>query len=338
MHELGATHAHAPNDFLPRVHSAITLLCGFHLVERSHSRTQSRPFLGSKTCLNYNDTTMLKMAGWEARFMHKIDSNPRLASRLATILTAFLVFLGIWVIFNGRPMTKRLEKSAEKQRLSSRVHRAELPTRIISTVHAVFVSQGVLRCLYYEGDYLFSDGNGFTKTSETAAFYFCISVAFFIGDLLICCVQFEEYGWSFLGHAIAGYGTFLFVVLSDTAHYWGCLGLSWEISTVFLNVRWWLLEYKHKDSIFFTINTILLVVVFFIIRIGVSWPLSFTYITSCYKLTSLGGGDGSVSNFFFVWTSLVLVVLAGLNGFWFSKMMRGVQRALSKTSLAKKND
>ena len=278
--------------------------------------------------------------GWENGWMNGWD--PSFAPKFATILFSFLTFLLIWVVFNARPNTKRLEKSAAQQKVSFRIHKAELATRLISTVHAAFVGQGVLRVLYFDGQRLRAENNGFTETSDTAALYFCVSVAFFIGDFLICCVQFEDYGYGFLLHAICGLGTYFYVVMSDSAHYWACLGLTWEISTVFLNVRWWLLEYNHKNSLCYKINSVLVVLVFGIIRIFISWPLTFYYVRSSYRLTTLGGGNGSVSTVFFGWTSAVTVALGLLNGFWFSKMLRSIKRAIcggrkkEKTSSTKK--
>ena len=193
--------------------------------------------------------------GWEDSWMN--GWHPSYAPKFATIIVSFLGFMLIWVILNSRPITKRLGKSAVTQKLSFRVHKAELATRVVSTVHAIVVTQGALRVTYFEGWRLLGTNVGFTETSDAAAFYVCISAAFFIGDFIICCVQFEEYGYNFLMHAICGLGTFFYVAMSDSAHFWACLALTWEISTIFLNIRWWLLEYKFKESTCYKINGVI---------------------------------------------------------------------------------
>ncbi len=58
--------------------------------------------------------------------------------------------------------------------------------------------------------------------------------------------MFRAYGALFLLHALASLAALSVCVFGQRFHYYGCMGLLWESSTLFLNARWLLREYGVK--------------------------------------------------------------------------------------------
>ncbi len=138
----------------------------------------------------------------EGRFLAAIP--PEYAGRLAVVLLSFASFVLIWLMFAKRPTSSRSQAEALAEHVSVKTAKTELATRIVSTVHAVVVAQGAVRAVLFD-DSLRHDMGG---TSDALSVYTAVALAYFLGDVLICCVQFESYGYSFLFHAVGGFVCF----------------------------------------------------------------------------------------------------------------------------------
>jgi hypothetical protein len=64
------------------------------------------------------------------------------------------------------------------------------------------------------------------------------------------------------------------------------MGMLWELSTIFLNNRWFLLEYGKKGTTLFVVNGFVLVLVFTVIRVIVGCPYSYIFWSQLSVLAS----------------------------------------------------
>ena len=65
------------------------------------------------------------------------------------------------------------------------------------------------------------EGLNLEWSSKVMVFYTAISVGYFVGDLIICLVQLEDYGVSFLFHATCGFGGLLWSMLTAQGNAYG---------------------------------------------------------------------------------------------------------------------
>ena len=150
---------------------------------------------------------------------------PEYAGRLAVILISFASFVLLWLLFAKRPTSSRSKAEAVAEHVSVKTAKTELATRIVSTVHAVVVAQGAIRAVLYD-ESLRHDMGG---TSDALSVYTAVALAYFLGDMLICCVQFDTYGYSFLFHAVGGFVCFSWACMGHQAHFSAAIGLIWEV-------------------------------------------------------------------------------------------------------------
>lgn len=160
-----------------------------------------------------------------------------------------------------------------------------------------------------------------------------VSAGYFIWDIWVCARYFDIFGVGFLLHG----GAALFGMICTLIPYcqpWTASFLAFEISTPFVNLNWFasrMPEGTFSDS-FVIINGLLLMVVFFFIRIIWGfYAIAQLAIDMTYSLDQI--------NNFIPATLLVLNFgLDVLNVFWFYKMVRIARKKASKRSPDKKTD
>ena len=150
-----------------------------------------------------------------------------------------------------------------------------------------------------------------------ARFYFSISIAYFVGNLIISVVMFRAYGALFLLHAIAALGALAVCVFGQRFHYYGCMGLLWESSTVFLNARWLLREYGIRSRWLAAANSYALAVVFGVTRILFGLPL----LLSLWSDLAAARGAGLLGRVHFAALTALIATLAAVNAVWFRRLL-----------------
>mmetsp|Transcript_38693 Transcript_38693/g.60333 ORF Transcript_38693/g.60333 Transcript_38693/m.60333 type:complete len:310 (-) Transcript_38693:1726-2655(-) len=246
---------------------------------------------------------------------------------LQVMMASFTVFCLIWFGIAKRPTSNRIREkynlknavgdpSNQYDPISGQSHRffkAELATRVLSTLHAVIVCYGAVHSLLSEPE-LYADM--LWKTSPVCTFYFAVSMAYFIGDIILCVVMFKEYGTLFLIHALCGLFGLTVICFGHKFHFFGCIGLLWEMSTVFLNNRWLMLEYGYKRTTLFVVNSLALVLCFIVVRVVLGCPFSYMF----WSQLSAARAEGMVGR----WTYLAVTFMLGgfnfLNIFWAYKV------------------
>ena len=214
-------------------------------------------------------------------FQEVLDDD--VARKLAVILLSFVAFHALWLAFYVRRTSHRIRRKINHHGhgvLSIRLERAELATRMASTVNALILFVGGLRLLLDRDSHLFVE-DWFAPESwpalvtpcKPAAFVACIACGYFLGDISMSAILYEEYGMQFLVHAAVSLGGSLYGALTERGLVFLCILYLWEGSTPFLNLRWWMLEYGYKDSILNKINGLLLVITFTLFRLVVGVPV-----------------------------------------------------------------
>lgn len=157
-----------------------------------------------------------------------------------------------------------------------------------------------------------------------AGFVSAITIGYFIWDLYICLRFFKMFGLGFLVHAFAS----LFVFSQTLRPFclaWVAGFLSFELSTPFVNVNWFISKLPAGTIPFYVqaINGLLLMITFFIVRI----------IWGFYAIYKVSGQLYSAKDQLPLWLPLSIVglniALDALNVYWFKKMVSIAAKKLS---------
>lgn len=155
----------------------------------------------------------------------------------------------------------------------------------------------------------------------------CIAVAsaYFFYDVYICITRYSENGLPFLIHGLLCSLAYTYPLLSGNMHYQGACFLMWELSTPFLYFRWTLIKTKRTDGILMSIANVLFALAFFGCRI-VAGPLqSWEYYQASEKeiaSRSFYQKDNAIPLVFLYAYRLAMVILNGLNYYWFYNIVR----------------
>ncbi|CCH46101.1 putative membrane protein [Wickerhamomyces ciferrii] len=149
-----------------------------------------------------------------------------------------------------------------------------------------------------------------------AGFVSAITIGYFIWDLFICLRYFKMFGVGFLLHAFAS----LFVFSSTLRPFclsWVAGFLSFELSTPFVNINWFISKLPNGTVPFQVqaINGLLLMITFFVVRIIWGFYAIFKVSIQFYQ----------VWDKLPIWLPLSIVglnfALDVLNVYWFKKMV-----------------
>ena len=164
-------------------------------------------------------------------------------------------------------------------------------------------------------------------TSEDSVWCIQVASAYFIYDTYICVFRFAENGLPFLIHGILCCLAYLYPLVSHNMHYQGAAFLLWECSTPFLYLRWLLIKARadiidpRRKKVWQDRANVLFALAFFLCRIvgGPMQSLEF-YRASSWDIGRGGAGRIPVGALYAY--RVAMVVLNGLNYFWFSVILR----------------
>ncbi len=108
--------------------------------------------------------------------------------------------------------------------------------------------------------------------------------------------------------------------------------LTSEASTLFINIRWFLLTFDMKYSKYYSYNAIFIFIFFFIFRILPIVPIWISFYT-----VTLDPNWGNVSLFYKSLCILTSTPLDVLNLFWFYRIIAIALKHFTATSESKKN-
>lgn len=141
--------------------------------------------------------------------------------------------------------------------------------RIISIFHATFVTLMCMFILYYDQEL---SQNKLLYSSFAISFTLNFSIGFLLFDMLIMITDPKEFEWFYLLHHFVSIIAFYSCSTAGVFPYIALFRLTSEASTPFLNIRWFLLTLNKKHTNFYLLNGIILIVVFFLVRIVTILP------------------------------------------------------------------
>ena len=171
-------------------------------------------------------------------------------------MNRFQIILGV-ILFSG------LNKLSQKYIPDSFIKKDRIfqyHTYTYSIIHSTLIS---VPCLLYLFGYI---------SKATTSFFIDLSIGYAIYDLTVVINTYEIFDWKGIFiHHIA-----MLLLLSGRESYFDevAIGLLSEIATIFLNISWIMYQSNKTNTIFFNLNSIVVLILYFFTRV-----LSFPYLT-----------------------------------------------------------
>jgi hypothetical protein len=237
--------------------------------------------------------------------------------------TCFLFFLTDVLI--GRGFKNVLTTKTKQQDYNYDINTLSLLSgeKITSTIHNVIAIYFATKVLA-DNTFWLDKSTRLYHVSDSSYNLGCVSGGYFLYDLFTCLVRFRTSGFIYLIHALVG----LFVYASNThnknGHFYNALFIMFELSTPFVNSRWFLKNYYHhhdyyKANTVFFINDALLFLTFFIARI--LWGSYCTFLVLCDLNSELFNPHSLISPIYLLLQLLPIITTNVLNFYWFHLML-----------------
>lgn len=163
--------------------------------------------------------------------------------------------------------------------------------------------------------------------TESSLSLVCIASGYFLYDTVTCMVWHDIYSFEFLAHGAISFQIF-FWGTRPFLNYYASIFLLFEVSTIFLNLNWFLDKAKMTMSPIGIVNGLILLFTFGGVRVVFGLYQSYHF-----WVTMLSNTD-TVHVYFIIYYLVSNLILCSLNIFWYSKM---IQMVIAKVTEPKKN-
>ncbi|KAJ7582983.1 TLC domain-containing protein [Mycena floridula] len=187
---------------------------------------------------------------------------------------------------------------------------------IVSQVHAAIIVPLALTTLNLDS----LDKDRAFGWDDRSGFVQAVACGYFLWDTLDAIIFFTDIGFVF--HGFACLMIFMLSFKPFVAFY-GARCLLWEASTFFLNIHWFLDKTGRTGGNLQLVNGIILLVVFFGVRIVYGGIISYGFLQTLYATRDqiplgyvLVYGAGNI-------------MLQGLNWLWYGKMIAAIRKRFS---------
>ncbi|CAH00642.1 Tda4p [Kluyveromyces lactis] len=212
------------------------------------------------------------------------------------------------------------------------------PDKINFDIHTVSMIQSVVS-LYLIWPLLWIPFgfNVATYYNSYASMVSAVSIGYFMWDLYICLRYFKLFGIGFLFHAVAAFAV-LTITLHPVCQAWIGRFLSFEASTPFVNINWYIIQLSRGSSKqvvptwFNVLNGFLLISVFFFVR------LVWGFVAVAILIYEMWQVWDQIPLYM---TAVILginVSLDFLNIHWFSKMLKIAKKMANGSKRVSKID
>jgi len=144
-----------------------------------------------------------------------------------------------------------------------------------------------------------------------------MATGYFLFDSLAVLLHMGSHGAQYLLHGVLCLVTYGMAAMFDVYHYWGPTFLLFEVTTLFINARWWFVQMENKDSMGYTLNGLLLIMAWLGVRIVFGLSQSYVFWQDAFSPAS-----ANVPTPIFAWYAFSNISLNLLNIFWFYKIMK----------------
>ncbi|KAG6554991.1 hypothetical protein Mapa_003576 [Marchantia paleacea] len=208
----------------------------------------------------------------------------------------------------------------------SREKQVEWDNRGFSTAHAFFCTVAAGYLLYISDVFNDTAPYGPIPFRSTIFSYFTIafSTGYFFADLAMILWTYPSLGGpEYVVHHLLSIGSLILANYTAHAHYYILMVLFSEVSTPFINLRWYLLTCGLKNSNAFVYNGMALLVVWLFARVILFIYFFYHVYTEFDQISQL-----YLPGFYFMFTAPPTLAL--MNLFWFYKIVAGALRVLAK--------
>ena len=214
------------------------------------------------------------------------------------------------------------------------IQNADWDVHVVALVHALISSIFGLWCYYRiatasPADKVFLNfvSEPYFATNWYTTLLFEISAGYFMYDLIVVVRFYKAYGKSFLLHSLFSILATFTIYLSQVGHGFAVLFLLYELSTPFMNIRWFLSSLDMKDTLLYSINGLVFTITFLLVRIV--FGLSFS-VKIIINILTMEDPRIKIIRIPFV---LSAIILNSLNIFWFSQIYHGFMAHLKRSKI-----
>ncbi|EDO44390.1 predicted protein [Nematostella vectensis] len=232
---------------------------------------------------------------------------------------SFIIFVSIGIFAAPIISTKYIKAYSG----FTRTQQADWHTRVGSNVHAVIVTSIAIYCLIFDGE---TTSNPVWSQAVLVRSGIAITFGYITADLILIILSYRLIGDFFtLIHHLMAMLAYFFVVVYGVLPYFANFRQLAELSTVFVNQRWFYTAAKEPYvSRRFLANAWSMVISFFLCRLAV---MPYYY----YKCSQVWDTPermrlGPLVTCFWLGTCVILDII---NVFWMVKMIRGGYKVLN---------
>ncbi|KIJ69071.1 hypothetical protein HYDPIDRAFT_80212 [Hydnomerulius pinastri MD-312] len=184
---------------------------------------------------------------------------------------------------------------------------------VVSLVHALVVVVLASRCLNEKS---LVEDRAF-GVHRNAGFVCAIAIGYFIWDAIESIVHFTD-----IGFVIHGVACLTIFVLGSRpfVQYYSMRFLLWEVSTIFLDLHWFLDKTGKTGTTLQLVNGVALLGAFFSVRLIWGGKMSYDFFIT------LNGVYEHLPLVYIVVYGAANIMLQGLNWFWFTKMISALRK------------
>ncbi|KAJ1892644.1 hypothetical protein LPJ66_006225 [Kickxella alabastrina] len=210
---------------------------------------------------------------------------------------------------------------------ASKVERYKWCVRVASSTHAVYMVTrvpGIISNSKLKSNPL----HGFDQVAEAV---YSVTVGYFLWDIIDTYKNIKINGIGFMAHAVMSFGVYL-LSYTPLLQYYGACFMMFEVSTIFLNLHFFLEDLGLQDAIIYFINDIALVSSFFFARVVYGTIISI----NVWKL--LANSEIPINPFVANFIRLSNLTLMGLSYYWFSIIIMSAKRSPLDADLSRALD
>jgi len=204
----------------------------------------------------------------------------------------------------------------------SKGDRAEWGSRVVSTLHAIVATYGSIYALFNEKS--FREDPFLGQPSAACQWYLKVSIGYFLYDLVLVLAEKQLRTMGTIIYHVLGLVGFPASISGEQVQFFTILQNSTEITTPFVNNRWFLAVSKQANSQFYMINGLVMTFGFVLYR-AVIIP-SITLSTFYYHWDKYQ----QVSDVIYFLLPVCEIGISLLNFYWSYLMVRGMLKHLQK--------
>ncbi|CDO77932.1 hypothetical protein BN946_scf184679.g11 [Trametes cinnabarina] len=236
---------------------------------------------------------------------------PHLPDHFPLLVYSFILFTSVHLVISPFLSARVFPISYGKLRSRRAVNQWNI--QVVSLLHVIIIIPLALSC--FPSDTLKADK--LWGWDERVGRTLAVACGYFLWDALDALINFDDLG--FLIHGVACL-TLYMMAFRPFLGYYAPRFLTWELSTIFLNIHRFLDKTGYTGSTAQWVNGVILLSTFFSVRIVYGWYLTLDFIHSLYAARDV------IPAVYLLAFAAGNLTLNGLNAIWFYKMIYAIRK------------